>query len=207
LPFLSPLGKVSETKECRKAILGGSASSESFELVTRNIHRELSLERKFTAGEIGFWTSVPFLMMSAVILFSGAISDSLIKRGYPEIPVRKALIIIGLTFALLIVPAGLVEDRILSGWLISISLCGLGISAPNTWTLTQAVCARNLVGTVSGIQNFGGNVGGIMAPALTGFIVHKTQSFSLAFTISGIVLQALMRLLKLINKRTKKVLR
>jgi ACS family glucarate transporter-like MFS transporter len=174
---------------------------------TRWLAGYLSLERKFTAGEIGFWTSVPFLMMSAVILFSGAISDSLIKRGYPEIPVRKALIIIGLTFALLIVPAGLVEDRILSGWLISISLCGLGISAPNTWTLTQAVCARNLVGTVSGIQNFGGNVGGIMAPALTGFIVHKTQSFSLAFTISGIVLQALMRLLKLINKRTKKVLR
>jgi MFS transporter, ACS family, D-galactonate transporter len=155
---------------------------------TRWLAGYLSLERKFTAGEIGFWTSVPFLMMSAVILFSGAISDSLIKRGYPEIPVRKALIVIGLTIALLIVPAGLVEDRILSGWLISISLCGLGISAPNTWTLTQAVCARNLVGTVSGIQNFGGNVGGIIAPALTGFIVHKTQSFSLAFTISGMVL-------------------
>jgi dipeptide/tripeptide permease len=41
---------------------------------------------------------------------------------------------------------------------------------------------------VSGIQNFGGNLGGIIAPALTGFIAHKTQSFSLAFTISGAIL-------------------
>jgi dipeptide/tripeptide permease len=41
-----------------------------------------------------------------------------------------------------------------------------------------------MVGTVSGIQNFGGNLGGILAPALTGYIAH-TQSFSLALLIAG----------------------
>ncbi len=44
-------------------------------------------------------------------------------------------------------------------WLLTLSLCGLGICSPNTWALTQAVCSNNIVGTVSGIQNFGGNVG------------------------------------------------
>jgi ACS family glucarate transporter-like MFS transporter len=70
------------------------------------------------------------------------------------------------------------------------SLCGLGIAAPNTWTLTQAVCAKRIVGTVSGIQNFGGNVGGIIAPALTGYIVHRTHSFVLALGVTGVVLVA-----------------
>lgn len=86
------------------------------------------------------------------------------------------------------VPAGLVADKSTALWLLTISLCGLGICSPNTWTLTQAVCSRSLVGTVSGIQNFGGNLGGIIAPALTGFIAHKTQSFSLAFSICGAIL-------------------
>jgi ACS family glucarate transporter-like MFS transporter len=60
-------------------------------------------------------------------------------------------------------------------------------TAPNTWTLTQAVCSKSIVGTVSGIQNFGGNVGGIIAPALTGYIAHVTKSFILALSITGAI--------------------
>ncbi|MGI9167891.1 MAG: hypothetical protein ACR2G5_16190 [Pyrinomonadaceae bacterium] len=68
---------------------------------------------------------------------------------------------------MLIVPAGMVEDRMTSVWLLAISLSGLRVASPNTWTLTQAVCSKNLVGTVSGIQNFGGNVFLIGQAALT----------------------------------------
>ncbi len=157
-------------------------------LYTRWLSGYLVLERKVTAGELAFWTSFPFLVMSGFILLSGALSDLLIRRGFSEVRVRKGFIVVGLAVAGLIVPAGMVADRNTALWLLSISLCGLGISSPNTWTLTQAVCSRTLVGTVSGIQNFGGNLGGIIAPALTGFIAHKTQSFSLAFTISGAIL-------------------
>ena len=81
-----------------------------------------------------------------------------------------------------------VENKITAVWLLSISLCGLGICAPNTWTLTQTVCSRNLVGTVSGIQNFGGNIGGIIAPALTGFIADKAHSFAPALMVCGAIL-------------------
>ena len=150
----------------------------------------LVLERRFTPAEMGFYSSVPYVAMSVVILLSGLLSDGLIHRGYAETAVRKALISAGLLVACLIVPAGLVEDRRLAVWLLTGSLCGLGIAAPNTWTLTQAVCAKSIVGTVSGIQNFGGNVGGIIAPALTGYIAHRTHSFALALGITGVVLLA-----------------
>ena len=155
---------------------------------TRWLSGYLVLERKVSSAELAFWTSVPFLIMSVFILLSGALSDLLIRRGLSEVKVRKGFIVVGLAIAGLIVPAGMVADRTAALWLLSASLCGLGICSPNTWTLTQAVCSRTLVGTVSGIQNFGGNLGGIIAPALTGFIAHKTQSFSLAFTISGVIL-------------------
>jgi len=148
----------------------------------------LVLERKFTAREMGVYSSLPYVAMSAVILISGFLSDGLIRRGYAETAVRKTLICIGLLIACLIVPAGVVEDRMMAVWLMTASLCGIGIAAPNTWTLTQAVCAKSIVGTVSGIQNFGGNVGGIIAPALTGYIAHRTHSFALALGLTGVVL-------------------
>ncbi len=148
----------------------------------------LSLERKFGPREMGIYSSVPYVVMSAVILASGFLSDWLIRVGFSETRVRKTLISIGLAVGCLIVPAGLVEDNMTAVWLLTLSLCGLGICSPNTWTLTQAVCSKNIVGTVSGIQNFGGNVGGIIAPALTGYIAHKTGSFALALSIAGVIL-------------------
>lgn len=147
----------------------------------------LVVERKFTPAEMGIYSSIPYLAMSIIILLSGAASDLLIRRGLSEMRVRKTFIVVGLVIGLLIVPAGLVEDKITAVWLLTISLCGLGLCSPNTWTLTQAVCSKQRVGTVSGIQNFGGNLGGILAPALTGYIAH-TQSFSLALIIAGALL-------------------
>ncbi len=148
----------------------------------------LMMERKFSAPEMGLYSSIPYLAMSGTILLSGFFSDILVRRGHAEIRVRKLLIVIGLLIACLIVPAGLVKDKMNAVWLLTISIAGLGIVAPNTWTLTQSVCARNVVGTVSGIQNFGGNLGGILAPVLTGAIASATQSFALALSLTGGIL-------------------
>ena len=148
----------------------------------------LALERNFTPSEMAIYSSVPYLPMSAIIILAGVFSDWIVKRGREEKKVRKLFIIVGLAIGCLIVPAGLVSNKLVAVTLLTISLCGLGICSPNTWTLTQAVCEKKIVGTVSGIQNFGGNVGGIIAPALTGYIAHVTNSFALAFGVAGAVL-------------------
>jgi MFS family permease len=150
----------------------------------------LVLGRKFTTAEMGFYSSVPYLIMMVVILISGALSDYIVRRGSSERVVRKWFIAIGMFVACLIVPAGIVEDRVTSVWLLTVALMGIGIASPNTWTLTQVVCARPIVGSVSGIQNFGGNLGGIVAPALTGFAVQWTGSFVIPFLVCGVVLVA-----------------
>jgi len=148
----------------------------------------LMMERKFSATEMGLYSSVPYFAMSATVLLSGFFSDALVRRGFREIRVRKVLVIFGLLACCLIVPAGLVEDKMAAVWLLTLALAGLGVATPNTWTLTQAVCSRNIVGTVSGIQNFGGNLGGILAPLLTGFIAQATSSFALALGVTGGIL-------------------
>jgi MFS transporter, ACS family, D-galactonate transporter len=150
----------------------------------------LRLERHLTASQMAFHASVPFLVMSIMILVSGILSDRLIAAGFRELRVRKTFIAIGFAVALAIVPAGLVHDNATAMWLLMTSLCGLGLAAPNTWSITQACCTKRLVGTVSGIQNFGGNVGGIIAPWLTGAIAYRTGSFASAFVLCGFILVA-----------------
>jgi ACS family glucarate transporter-like MFS transporter len=148
----------------------------------------LSLERGFSPDEMAVYSSVPYLPMSAIIIGAGFLSDWLVRRGRAEKQVRRWFIIIGLAIGCLIVPAGMVSNKLTAVWLLTISLCGLGICSPNTWTLTQAVCEKKIVGSVTGIQNFGGNVGGIIAPALTGYLAHVTNSFAVAFAVAGGVL-------------------
>jgi ACS family glucarate transporter-like MFS transporter len=150
----------------------------------------LETERKFTKIEMGVLNAMPLVTMSVIIVISGALSDWLIRRGYEEKRVRKIFITIGMLICCLIVPAGFVEDRMTAVWLLTISLSGLGVASPNTWTLTQAVSSKKIVGTVSGIQNFGGNIGAILAPMLTGFIAHFTGSFAMALALCGVILVA-----------------
>ena len=150
----------------------------------------LVMERGMTPAEMGVYSAVPYVAMSVIIVLSGLLSDWMVRRGYEERTIRKFFVIVGMAVGCLIVPAGLVADKMTAVWLLTVSLCGLGIASPNTWTLTQAVCEKKIVGTVSGVQNFGGNLGGIIAPALTGFIAHVTHSFALALGLTGGVLVA-----------------
>lgn len=148
----------------------------------------LVMERQFSVREMGIYSSVPYIAMLFVILLAGVLSDRLIAHGWNEVHVRKGFIVTGLAIGCLIVLAGMTEDKITALALLIVSLCGLGLATPNTWALTQAVCGRRIVGTVSGIQNFGGNLGGILAPLVTGLIAHRTGSFALALGLSGVIL-------------------
>jgi len=148
----------------------------------------LVTERNFSKKEMGVFSAMPYVAMSVIIRISGALSDWLVRRGYDERKIRKIFIATGMLVGCLIVPAGMVEDKMTAVLLLTISLSGLGIASPNTWALTQAVSSKGIVGTVSGIQNTGGNIGAILAPLLTGFIAHLTGSFALALGLCGVIL-------------------
>ena len=150
----------------------------------------LMLERKFTAQEMALYGSLPYLVTSVVAVATGIASDAVVRRGFGDIAVRKWFITVGMLLAALIVPAGMVDDRHLSVLLLGISVLGMGITAPNAWVLTQAVCGRERAGVAAGIQNLGGNLGGVLAPALTGLVAQLTGSFAIAFAIAGAILAA-----------------
>lgn len=148
----------------------------------------LRLERGFTTQEMAFFSSVPYLIAFFVALSTGALSDWFVRRGKHEPLVRKLFMIAGMTGAGLIVPAGMVTDKMTAVYLLSAAVCSLSISGIAAWALLQSVCERRIVGTVGGLQNFFGNLGGIVAPALSGWIAKATGSFALAMGLTGVLL-------------------
>lgn len=54
--------------------------------------------------------------------------------------------------------------------------------------MTQTLAGPAAAGKWTGIQNCIGNLGGVVSPALTGWLVTQTGSFTLAFALSAGVL-------------------
>jgi MFS family permease len=71
---------------------------------------------------------------------------------------------------------------------ITIALSGLAAAAPVGWSIPSLIAPRGGTGTIGGVMNFFNNLMGAIAPAVTGFVVGATNSFSLAFLVAGVVL-------------------
>src|SRR5260370_88959 len=76
--------------------LGFFAYDYAWYLYTSWLPGYLRMERHVSAVDMGIYSSVPFVVMAAIILLSGLFSDAMIRRGFREVAVRKAFIIVGL---------------------------------------------------------------------------------------------------------------
>jgi ACS family D-galactonate transporter-like MFS transporter len=168
--------------------LGYFACDYAWFLLLRWMPVYLTVERKFRPREMALANSIPFVLVVFLIIPAGMAGDLLVRHGWNEVTVRKAFITAGMLIGCLIVPAALVKNDATSAWLLAGAICGLGSAAPNSWLLTQAICPKPLVGTASGIQNFGGNLAGVVVPVLTGLIAHQTGNSVWAFSLAGFIL-------------------
>jgi MFS family permease len=133
--------------------------------------------------------SLPFGGMAVASLAGGWASDLWIARGGTPTRVRKTFAVTGLLLSAgLMLPAALVADSgYASGFLIA-SCVSLGIFTSNVWAITQTLAGPEAAGKWTGIQNFIGNLGGVISPIIAGLIVEQTRSFFLAFAAAAVIL-------------------
>jgi len=143
--------------------------------------RHLSLHNVANAGGMLFLASA---ISSAV---TGKLSDRWIRAGASPTLVRKGLMLfghvgIGICLAITVLASGplFTAMLVLTGAFLGISVC-------NSWAISQMLAGPRMVGRWIGVQNFVGNLGGAIAPALTGFILGKTGSFYWPFLITAVV--------------------
>ncbi len=132
------------------------------------------------------YTSVPWLFATATDLaIGGWLVDFLVKRGCNASAVRRVVLIGGTVFGLGILGAVHAHNATQALVWISISIGGLAAAAPVAWSLPSLIAVRGDVGKVGGIINFCGQVSGIAAAILTGYLVKAFHSYAWAFAVAG----------------------
>jgi MFS transporter, ACS family, D-galactonate transporter len=132
------------------------------------------------------YTSVPWFAATATDLaIGGFLVDFLVQRGFGQSAVRRTVLIGGTSFGLGILGAAHAHSPSQALIWISVSLSGLAAAAPVAWSLPSFIAHRPDVGKVGGIINFSGQVSGIVASILTGYLVSAHHSYASAFAVAA----------------------
>ena len=136
---------------------------------------------------IALFGALPFLIFGATEAIGAWTAGALVRRGVDLSIATKGLIAAGLSLGLFVIPAALAGSSAASiGFLLAASLSGL---ACGNMLAVPRICAPNHeVALWTGVQNFVGNIGGVLAPAITGLLIARTQSYVAAFFVVAALL-------------------
>ena len=143
--------------------------------------RGLPIEK---AGPIA---AIAFFIFGVTEPLGGWLADRLIKRGWNETRTRKGIITIAFTMGLLMIPASRVESIGAAVPLI-FGAALVGTSAGNLLAILQCCAPPQFVGIWTGVKNYSGNLGGILAPLLMGLLISRTGSYAPGFALGSIIL-------------------
>ena len=148
----------------------------------------------FSLAATGVGAMVPALASTVFMNLSGWLSDAMTKRGTSPEFSRKCLLVIGMGLSgvfLFTVP--LIQSPYLILAVITFSSASRSVSTPIYWALSVDMAPRH-AGILSSIMNTAGNVAGIAASAITGWIVGSYGNWNLviclgaATTVLGVII-------------------
>jgi MFS family permease len=121
-------------------------------------------------------------------ILGGRIADWLVVRGVSPMNSRKYPMTISLLLtALFTVIAALTPSNTVAVACISVCLFLLYVSSATAWAMAPVAAAPNCTASIGSMQNFGGYLGGALAPMVTGFIVQASGSFVPAFLVGAAI--------------------
>jgi MFS transporter, ACS family, D-galactonate transporter len=146
-------------------------------------------ERHFSMNNMAKLGGIAYLLGAMFAIFCGWLSDRWIASGASPTLVRKTFTGGGLALAGLFI--GLAEFSSTNACMAALifGVMSFGALSSNVWAITQTLAGPVAAGRWTGFQNFVGNLAGIVAPWLTGFVLERTGHFSWAFVImTGVAL-------------------
>jgi ACS family D-galactonate transporter-like MFS transporter len=146
-------------------------------------------ERQFSMANMAKIGGIAYLLAACSATLAGWLSDRWIVWGATPTRVRKAFTSGGLAFAGIFVGLAAVGGPLYCVAALILGVIFFGVFCSNVWAITQTLAGAQAAGRWTGFQNFVGNLAGVVAPALTGFVLDRTGHFSWAFAIlTGVAL-------------------
>jgi MFS transporter, ACS family, D-galactonate transporter len=144
-------------------------------------------QRHFSMESMAKIGGLVFLMSALSSVVSGWLSDHCIDSGPPGSRIRKSMFVVGLAGAGVSLMLSIVLPPELSVVLLIAAGGIYGVANPLLFAGAQTLAGPYAAGQWMGAQNFVGNWAGIVAPALTGFLVGVTGNFVWAVAVLGVL--------------------
>ena len=143
-------------------------------------------ERGLSLHDMSLVTVIPWILGCIGLLTSGFLTDFIYKRTGNALFSRKIVLTTCLgVAAVAIILAGFMTTATSAVTLVAITVFALYLTGAIYWAIVQDVVPGHYVGGVSGFVHGLANTAGIIGPAVTGFIVQGTGSFTSAFMLAG----------------------
>lgn len=154
-------------------------------------------QRGLTLESSGLYTFFSFAGIAIVSLAAGWMTDRLIARGGNPVSVRKTFVVVGLLGASTVVFGAYARSLEVALFWNVFSLTFVGLATANILTLCRITLVPGpVVGIVTGIQQVGTSLAGIVAPILSGWLLQISGSYDLPmkaiflFLLIGVVATA-----------------
>lgn len=142
-------------------------------------------ERHLSMQSMAKTAGVYYVVDAASAITTGWFSDFCIRRGFTPTLVRKSAMAIGHTTAAIALAACILAGpHTYLAWLLVVA-AGCGMQGSGIYAFCQILAGPRAAGRWTGFQNGFANLAGIVAPALTGFIVNRTGNFHIALAITA----------------------
>jgi MFS transporter, ACS family, hexuronate transporter len=146
--------------------------------------------RGFSLAMLGFVGWLPFLAADVGGPGGGALSDWLIRRGWPPVKARRVLMLAAACVMPLAILAVHTEVSWLAVALIGVLLAGQSCWMANQLALISESVSRENVATMLALSALGGSLGGIVSTLLAGRLIASAGYITVFTTIAFLHLLA-----------------
>jgi MFS transporter, ACS family, D-galactonate transporter len=140
-------------------------------------------ERHFSMDKMAKIGGIAYLLAALACTLSGWLSDRWIAAGATPSLVRKAFTGGGIGISGIFLWLAVISGPRFCVALVTLGVVAFGVSASNIWAITQTLAGQRATGRWVGFQSFFGNMSGMVAPAVTGYVLQRTGQFYWAFLI------------------------
>ena len=145
--------------------------------------------KHLTIMKTGLYTAIPWAVAVPVSIVIGIVSDRLLRNETLLAGGRRAIVIACMLLSAVIVFVPFTSDTTLILALFALSLSGVNATISlNLSLVTDLVHSARDVGKAIGLTILAGNLCGLLAPIVTGYVVSGLHSYDWALWISCILL-------------------
>ncbi len=141
-------------------------------------------ERHFSMTTMGVIGGAVFTTQAITALLCGHRADRWLAEGGTSTRVRKTFLIAGGSGAGVCLWASTLVGPVAAVALLLLVGVGIGASGSNLWATTQTLAGPHASGRWTGLQCGFANYSGVLAAAVTGFLLGRTGHFSWAFGVA-----------------------